>query len=841
MKELKYIRYLLPPILCILTFQNVIEKWIVDPLWNTLDLEESLWLDISSVVLCGWLIYEGAKRADKKLSKREASIYFLFCVLYIIFIRQDDWRYLKLFGVIEIWPCFLLSLPIGWIFGKLFYQCRADAQKKDDEEQLPPGIAIIEDLPLIDSYDDILCYDNFAKRIARTVNESNIEKSFSFGITAEWGAGKTSMMNLIKNHLRDSIIVDFNPRSSASFENMQNDLLNEIRKGLGKNHCDANSAFGKYQNYLGIVVGESIWAKLAAQLSSDIKDNPKSEIERIIRDVNRKIVVFIDDFDRLTGEEILEVLKLIDKNASFTNTFFITAYDKEYVNQVLNAFFNTDLNRDYSDKYFNFEVKLPASTSKQRFDFFVHELDKMAEERLMAFDKKDIIKAQSVMSRIIGLCLPTIRDVKRYLSMSISNIINIQQEVVLSDFMLLSLIEYCYPDEYRDLRKGLFTIRRKFEMMDESPNYFLKKDEHLKNSKCKNIVSFLFPDDISQTDNHERFGYKHLAWIRSFDKYFYASGIVNLSIEDLNPLLNKDMTIDEFKGIVEKWTNTQFKMDLADFVIYQRHSNEYGGKLADYLRLLSWSRTFCPSKDLISELWGYYAKGTEDAFMKEYSLGKVEYENILMSRLTAEHEFEVNSILLGDLLVKATSEVKPILLVFDIEILQSLALHNMDLAISAMEEKRASVNVVYEAFKANVKSVNNIGQVSITDEAINHMKTEIKNNPLPYLKSMVRHNVFRDNSNDIEFEFNKKFPLVELFHSGFYELMVFLLDVDSDDNKVKKAKEVVDTFFRLFVKNKYKSYIVPVNTINGNGIKNGNYDAYYEILSEYEKERVALK
>ena len=45
----------------------------------------------------------------------------------------------------------------------------------------------------------------------------------------------------------------------------------------------------------------------------------------------------------------------------------------------------------------------------------------------------------------------------------------------------------------------------------------------------------------------------------------------------------------------------------------------------------------------------------------------------------------------------------------------------------------------------------------------------------------------------------------------------------------------------LFVKNKYKSYIVPVNTINGNGIKNGNYDAYYEILSEYEKERVALK
>lgn len=233
--------------------------------------------------------------------------------------------------------------------------------------------------------------------------------------------------------------------------------------------------------------------------------------------------------------------------------------------------------------------------------------------------------------------------------------------------------------------------------------------------------------------------------------------------------------------------------------------------------------------------------GSEDVFMREYSLGKEEYENILMSRLTTKNEFEVNSILLGDLLVKATSEVEPILLVFDIEQLQSLALQNMHLAITAMDEKRANVNIVYESFKANVKSVNNIGQVSITDKAINHMKIETKKNPLPYLNSMVRHNIFRDNSKDIEFVFNDNFPLVELFHRGFYDLREFLLDVDSDDNKVKKAKDVLDSFFRLFEKNNFKSFIVPVNTINGNGINNGNYDAYYEILSEYEKGRVTLK
>ena len=480
---------------------------------------------------------------------------------------------------------------------------------------------------------------------------------------------------------------------------------------------------------------------------------------------------------------------------------------------------------------------MPASSSKQRYDFFAHEFSIMAMKRLQAFDKQAVLKAQFIMAGIIGQCLPTIRDVKRYLSMSISNIFDIQQEVVLSDFMLLSLIEYCYPDEYIDLRKGLFTMRKKTEMKDELPHYFLHNNEHLKNSKSQTLLKALFPVDISQTENHKRFGYKHLSWVRSFDKYFYASGIVNLSHEDLKPLLNKDLTMNDFKGIVEKWANSEFSLDVADFVINQRYSIEYNGKLADYLRLLSWSRIFCLSNDLCSELFEYYAKGNEDVFMREYSLNKEEYESILMDRLTSENELEVKSTLLRDLLVKATSEVEPILLVFDIEKIQAIALQNMHLAISAMDEKRANVNDVYEAFKSNVKSIDNIGKISITDEAINNMKTEIINNPLPYLKSMVRHDIYRDNTKDIEFIFNERFPLVELFPSGFYELMNFLLDLNSDDNGVKKAKDVVDCFFRLYKKNNFNSFIVPVNEIDGNGIMNGNYDAYYNLLCEGEKDK----
>ena len=51
----------------------------------------------------------------------------------------------------------------------------------------------------------------------------------------------------------------------------------------------------------------------------------------------------IDDFDRLTSEEIMEVLKLIDGNANFKNIIYIAAYDHEQMEKLLGE--------SYIDKY----------------------------------------------------------------------------------------------------------------------------------------------------------------------------------------------------------------------------------------------------------------------------------------------------------------------------------------------------------------------------------------------------------------------------------------------------------------------------------------------------------
>ena len=55
------------------------------------------------------------------------------------------------------------------------------------------------------------------------------------------------------------------------------------------------------------------------------KENLIERIKKTIGSIQKRVLVIIDDFDRLSKEEILEVLKLIDNNAAFPNLIFLTA------------------------------------------------------------------------------------------------------------------------------------------------------------------------------------------------------------------------------------------------------------------------------------------------------------------------------------------------------------------------------------------------------------------------------------------------------------------------------------------------------------------------------------
>ena len=69
--------------------------------------------------------------------------------------------------------------------------------------------------------------------------------------------------------------------------------------------------------------------------------------------------MFIDDIDRLDKHEIIEVVRLIRNTANFHNTFFLVAYDRDYVINAL-GHLNEHNHHQFLEKIFQMELNLPA-------------------------------------------------------------------------------------------------------------------------------------------------------------------------------------------------------------------------------------------------------------------------------------------------------------------------------------------------------------------------------------------------------------------------------------------------------------------------------------------------
>ena len=63
---------------------------------------------------------------------------------------------------------------------------------------------IIEDAPIKNCDADRLNRVDFANKIANIIKNSESSKGLCFGIYGKWGSGKTSILNMITEYLRDN-------------------------------------------------------------------------------------------------------------------------------------------------------------------------------------------------------------------------------------------------------------------------------------------------------------------------------------------------------------------------------------------------------------------------------------------------------------------------------------------------------------------------------------------------------------------------------------------------------------------------------------------------------------
>ena len=241
-------------------------------------------------------------------------------------------------------------------------------------------------------------------------------------------------------------------------------------------------------------------------------------VNRTLRELGKRVYVLLDDLDRLSAEEILEVLKLMDRNASFSNTVFITAYDKDYVNNVLKKHLDHGLNHSFIDKYISWEIPLPVP-DKEMLKRLMRIVLPMKVKDYYPVVYEEFQRAWKEVDSVVIEALSTVRDLKRYLNLMIPRYNEMKSVVHPEECFLLYLL--CYKDlgVYSALNSGqLLQLDVPSQTYVLAPNYEEELGLLSHWEGTKRILERLFPSRGGESS--ERVAAFSLCQKALFDIYF---------------------------------------------------------------------------------------------------------------------------------------------------------------------------------------------------------------------------------------------------------------------------------------------------------------------------------
>lgn len=815
-------------VLIVALLDKPIDYHLLSPLWGFLNLEYSktLLLFVALISIIIW--YNGWQMYRCKYDKKHISLYLLACGLYVLYYKQ--WSYINIWLWIDCWNILLSAYPLGVGTHWLYKRIKRKGGNNNTFENVPP-IIILEDEPVQTESEDEFRYGIFAQRIARTITESTQKSSFSLGVTGIWGAGKTSMLNLLKRYIEKEescIMVDFNPRESAEVKFIQHDFLTAICSALKKYHTGATHIMSDYMKGLRVFAKDTPWLKVLDIFQTKDVDKSRHEVESMIHSINKKIVIIIDDYDRLTGEEIVEVLKVIGNNGSFERTFFVSAYDKNYVNQVLKAYFHETVDRDYTDKYFNLELRLPDRKQFYKNGYLQKRLHALLAKGLIKdMNQRQIDEALMPVVKFIDSYLPTPRDIKRYIGLVMASFLEIQENVALRDFLLLGLIKYKYPQEYDMLYKH-FYFKQNIIGSSNDTNFTLKDAKELFGVKSLSILNLMFPTNGTHAVTDKQFGYKHLSWKRSFDYYFFDQELGHISFKDLISLTVPDIPIGDFRKATEHWDKEYLKEDVADFVRSRAITVHGENDFKQYLRLSLMARYFCQTRELYIHCLSLLLKKNCDANAKDFGLSPVVYTNIIDEFMNKRQEWVLSAILLQDALTASLRPGMEIELIFSHTHLQSVAEKQLTNVINTFHAERATTEDVYEMLKANIKGVFGDDSTELSKDALFKVKEDMVNNAKKYFKDIVWHNPIQGKKTGIVMGFNSHLPLYDLF-ANKENFIEFLQEVDQIDKSLSTETSCLCEIYETYSNNKFKPFYKDTQGSNHN-IRQCDFQTYNLIL-----------
>lgn len=395
------------------------------------------------------------------------------------------------------------------------------------------------DDPIFKINDDKLGYSPIVKRLSDILIKEKHEKSLSIGLVGPWGNGKSSVINMLKDKIENKqflkqsnitevpIVVHFLPYLNHKEDDIINEFFIALSDKLSSYNGKLSNQIISYSQKLTDLYKDQNILGLVDNHISRISDTPAKElyddINSRLKEIDKKIIVFVDDLDRLNDKEILQVLKLIRNTADFYNTIFVVAMDKQYVlGRLTNN--NSILNSNFVDKFFQLEVYLPE-IDQVILKKYVQDILLEALSGIKPTFQSELASALSNEHNLFNDYIKNFRDAKRIINQIIYDYRNFGTEIDLKDFMNFTYFKLKFPKFMKLLNDNRLDY---LESDSESGIYKLIETE--KNTNNNEDLFTILRRERNKNDYSYLDKYEIKNKLKLDDKYF--ENILNVDSED---------------------------------------------------------------------------------------------------------------------------------------------------------------------------------------------------------------------------------------------------------------------------------------------------------------------
>lgn len=475
------------------------------------------------------------------------------------------------------------------------------------------------DKPIENIENDKLNRKSFSQQLAHAILSYKSQDNFTIGLFGRWGTGKTSIINMVieeishktSDSLNKPIIVKFNPWNYSDKTQLIRQFFNTIMSEIGINRSGkelkrVGSALEKYSEifeysqyipvvgkylkpFKGILKGFGSKASEVAK-QKDSLETVKIEVVNALKSQNQKIIVIIDDIDRLNNEQIRLIFQLVNCVAGFPNMIYLLSFDKSVVIRALEDEQKCN-GEEYLEKIIQVPFDVPEAKKSDVHKLLFDQLNNLwfGEIPSSNFEKEYWSK---VYNNCLSPLLNTIRDVNRVINVYKFKYGLLHSETNCIDLLAITTLQVCAPNIFEWIKNNTSRLTGSshgisFSGIDQNK----KRDEMIKEFEkvadnaefMLEVLQVIFPKFAWQTGGYYYSGEteEQLRYKQKISCADRTSLYFNLSLEDVK--ISQKTVIESIKIYNSEELNKLFNDLIENGLIsqYAKELNAYAKDIPD--------------------------------------------------------------------------------------------------------------------------------------------------------------------------------------------------------------------------------------------------------------------